>query len=73
MFGIGGPAPAGGLLVPAGGVWGGTNGRTVRNHFPRPSEKKRIGRHGYKARLSTPGGRKILMRRILKGRHILTH
>jgi len=45
----------------------------VRNHFPRPSEVKRITRHGWKARLSTQNGRKVLMRRILKGRHVLSH
>jgi len=45
----------------------------VRNHFPRPNEKKRIVRHGWLARLATKGGRAILMRRILKGRHVLSH
>ena len=45
----------------------------VRCHFPRPSEIKRIKRHGWKTRLSTLEGRKTLMRRILKGRHVLSH
>ncbi|XP_076364701.1 mitochondrial ribosomal protein L34 isoform X2 [Tachypleus tridentatus] len=45
----------------------------VRNHFPRPSEYRRVKRHGYKTRLSTAAGRRIIMRRILKGRHVLTH
>lgn len=45
----------------------------VRNHFPRPSEIKRVKRYGWKARMSTPNGRKVIMRRILKGRHVLTH
>lgn len=45
----------------------------VRNHFPRPSEKKRVKKHGWKTRMSTLAGRRILMRRILKGRHVLSH
>lgn len=45
----------------------------VRCYFPRPCELKRIKRHGYKARLSTAAGRRIIMRRILKGRHVLSH
>ncbi|KZS17315.1 39S ribosomal protein L34 [Daphnia magna] len=45
----------------------------VRCHFPRPNEIKRIKRHGWKTRLSTTNGRKILMRRILKNRHVLSH
>uniref|UniRef100_A0A8D8XVB4 Large ribosomal subunit protein bL34m n=1 Tax=Cacopsylla melanoneura TaxID=428564 RepID=A0A8D8XVB4_9HEMI len=45
----------------------------VRNHFPRPREKKRINQFGWETRMKTANGRKILMRRILKGRHILSH
>lgn len=45
----------------------------VREHFPRPNERKRINRHGWNKRMSTPAGRRILMRRILKGRHVLSH
>ena len=45
----------------------------IRCHFPRPSEVKRIRRHGWKARMATPAGRRVLMRRILKGRHVLSH
>ena len=45
----------------------------VRIFFPRPSEIKRIKKHGWKHRLSTPSGRSVLMRRILKGRHVLSH
>lgn len=45
----------------------------IRNNFPRAKEGKRIKVHGWKTRMSTPGGRKILMRRILKGRHVLSH
>lgn len=45
----------------------------VRWYFEKCSEVKRIRKYGWKKRLSTPGGRMIIMRRILKGRHILTH
>ncbi|RXG71891.1 50S ribosomal protein L34 [Armadillidium vulgare] len=43
------------------------------HRFQNPSELKRIRKHGYKARLRTKAGREIIMRRILKGRHCLTH
>lgn len=56
------------------GAWGYIFVRTnVRCHFPRPSEFKRIKRHGLKVRMSTAAGRRIIMRRILKGRHVLSH
>ncbi|XP_059486438.1 large ribosomal subunit protein bL34m [Neocloeon triangulifer] len=45
----------------------------IRCHFPRPNEAKRIRRHGWKKRMSTLNGRKILMNRILKGRFVLSH
>uniref|UniRef100_A0A131XS37 Large ribosomal subunit protein bL34m n=1 Tax=Hyalomma excavatum TaxID=257692 RepID=A0A131XS37_9ACAR len=49
----------------------------VRNHvhrfFPRPSEHKRITKHGFKQRISTKSGRRVLFRRMLKGRHVLSH
>uniref|UniRef100_A0A4D5RBE1 Large ribosomal subunit protein bL34m n=1 Tax=Ixodes scapularis TaxID=6945 RepID=A0A4D5RBE1_IXOSC len=45
----------------------------MRHFFPRPSEHRRIHRHGLKKRLSTPGGKRVLFRRILKGRHVLAH
>ncbi|KOC68228.1 39S ribosomal protein L34, mitochondrial [Habropoda laboriosa] len=45
----------------------------MRYHFPHPSERLRIKRHGWEARMSTPNGRKILMRRILKGKYVLAH
>ncbi|XP_047996175.1 39S ribosomal protein L34, mitochondrial [Leguminivora glycinivorella] len=45
----------------------------VRCYFPRPNEVKRVRRHGWKARMSTPAGRRIIMRRLLKGRFVLTH
>ncbi|KAH7636982.1 hypothetical protein DERF_009238 [Dermatophagoides farinae] len=45
----------------------------VRWYFERCSEVKRIRKHGWKKRISTPSGRQIIMRRILKGRHVLSH
>ncbi|RLU25295.1 hypothetical protein DMN91_003388 [Ooceraea biroi] len=64
-----------GSLTPA--LWNPWNLTFVRNiikyNFPRASERKRIKTHGWLARMATPGGRKILMRRILKGKHVLSH
>ncbi|XP_043210169.1 39S ribosomal protein L34, mitochondrial-like isoform X2 [Amphibalanus amphitrite] len=45
----------------------------MRVHFPRPREVKRLRTHGWKTRLQTPAGRRIIMRRLLKGRHVLSH
>lgn len=45
----------------------------IRNNWPRPSEAKRVKKFGWKTRMATLEGRKIIMRRILKGRHTLTH
>ncbi|XP_045501012.1 39S ribosomal protein L34, mitochondrial [Colias croceus] len=45
----------------------------VRCYFPRPNEVRRVRRHGWEQRLSTPTGRRVIMRRILKGRFVLTH
>lgn len=58
----------------AGGTWNLMPVRTnIRNHFPRAKETKRIKVHGWLTRLSTKTGRRVLMRRILKGRHVLSH
>ncbi|XP_050502497.1 uncharacterized protein LOC126881888 [Diabrotica virgifera virgifera] len=45
----------------------------IRVHFPRPSERKRIKRHGWNARMKTASGRRVLMNRILKGRFVYSH
>ncbi|KAJ8714648.1 hypothetical protein PYW07_002873 [Mythimna separata] len=45
----------------------------VRCYFPRPNEVRRVNRHGWKTRISTPNGRRIIMRRLLKGRFVLSH
>ncbi|CAD6201424.1 GSCOCG00000224001-RA-CDS [Cotesia congregata] len=47
--------------------------RKMRDNFPYPNEVKRVRTHGYQTRMSTLHGRKILMRRILAGRFILSH
>lgn len=61
-------------ILPAGGAWSLISSRTnIRNHFPRAREGKRVKINGYLKRMSTPAGRRTLMRRILKGRHVLSH
>ncbi|CAK1542242.1 unnamed protein product [Leptosia nina] len=45
----------------------------VRCYFPRPNEVRRVRRHGWEFRMSSHNGRRTLMRRILKGRHVISH
>jgi len=37
-----------------------------------PNKRKRLTTHGYLVRCRTPGGRRVLKRRIAKGRRQLT-
>lgn len=39
----------------------------------RPGENKRVKKMGYRAKIKTRTGRLQIMRRILKGRFVLTH
>lgn len=45
----------------------------TRKHFPRPNEAFRIRKHGWFTRMATKDGRRVLQRRILKGRYVLSH
>ncbi|XP_025830769.1 uncharacterized protein LOC108738939 [Agrilus planipennis] len=62
-----------GSVVSPGGIFDTSFRTIIRCHFPRPSESKRIKRHGWNKRMSNENGKKILMRRILKGRHVYSH
>ncbi|CAH1118381.1 unnamed protein product [Phaedon cochleariae] len=59
--------------VNPGGIFNIFTRTVIRNHFPRPSERRRIKRHGWVTRMKIASGRRVLMNRILKGRFVYSH
>jgi large subunit ribosomal protein L34 len=44
----------------------------MKKHLKRKSNLKRKRKHGFKKRMNTAGGRKVLKRRRRKGKHTLS-
>lgn len=63
----------GSTFTNAGGLFSISIRTNVRNKFPVARETKRVKVNGYEKRMSTREGRRIIMRRILKGHHVLSH
>jgi len=49
-----------------------TSEKIMQPTFRNPSRRKRLKDHGFRARMKSKAGRKVLARRRRKGRHSLT-